>query len=263
MNVITSRDNDRVREYLALRDRKKERRAQNAYVCEGEKIFGEALREGAEIRRVFATEGCIARRAEELARAEAAGAEILRVSDSVLSLLSDVETPQGVAFSVAIPRQEEPSELADLLVCDEIRDPGNLGTMIRTADAFGAGGIYLCGDCADAFSPKVVRSCMGSIFRLPILSGTAEELAGLCARKGLSLWAAKPRGDAVPLSAGLPARSAVVIGNEAHGVRPEIEAVCRGALYVDMSGRAESLNAAVCASVVLWHMQSARPGKEG
>lgn len=246
----------------ALRDRKKERRSAGLYICEGEKVLAEALTEGVQLSDVVCAASCVDRLRPLLAGAEQAGARLLSVPDGLLGVISDVETPQGVVFSVKIPAPVQDASPADLLICDEIRDPGNLGTIIRTADAFGVGGIYLCGDCADVYAPKTVRACMGSIFRVPIFRGSAAEAGAFCREHGLALYCAKPRGDAVALSGGLMPHTAVAIGNEAHGVSAALEAESCGALYVDMSGRAESLNAAVCASVVLWHMQCVRRGRQ-
>ena len=257
MNTITSKDNPSVRACIALREKKRERRALRAYVCEGEKILCEAVREGVAVREAFFTEAAAERRSAEITELSARGARIYTVPDALLAYLSDVESPQGVVFTAAMG--ERPTGTPhDLLVCDEVRDPGNLGTILRTADAFGAGGVFLCGDCADPYAPKVVRACMGSLFRVPLYFGSAEECAALCRESGLSLYCAKPREDAFRLSQGLPPRSAIAIGNEAHGVREELCHFAKGSLYVDMSGRAESLNAAVCAAIILWHQQLVR-----
>ena len=258
---VTSKDNPSVRRLRALTEKKKERRASGLFVCEGEKVFREAVAAHVEIADVLLTEEAKDRLCEEIAACEAAGIRVLVCDGKVLSYVSDVESPQGVVFTVAMPEPSEDLAPSDLLVCDEIRDPGNLGTIIRTADAFGCGGVYLVGDCVDVWSPKVVRSCMGSIFRVPIWHGDVQSCADFCSKHSLQLLVSKPRMDSFAISEGLPKHCAIAVGNEAHGVSAELDRASEGSLYVDMTGGAESLNASVCAGVILWHMQCARRNK--
>lgn len=258
---VASKDNPSVRRLRALTEKKKERRTSGLFVCEGEKVFREAVAAGVQISDVLLTDQAAERLSGEIAACESAGVRVLVCDDKVLSYVSDVENPQGVIFTVKMPSVPEDLSPADLLVCDEIRDPGNLGTIIRTADAFGCGGVYLVGDCVDVWSPKVVRSCMGSIFRVPILHGDAASCAEFCKTNSLRLLVAKPRMDSFAISEGLAPHCAIAIGNEAHGVSQQLEDLASGSLYVDMTGGAESLNASVCAGVILWHMQSARREK--
>lgn len=258
---VTSRENPSIRRLRALNEKKKERRAAGLFICEGEKVFREAVAASVEIVDVLLTDEALERLAEEISVCEAAGIRVISCDDKVFSYVSDVENPQGVVFTAKMPAVAEDFCPTDLLVCDEIRDPGNLGTIIRTADAFGCGGVYLVGDCVDVWSPKVVRSCMGSIFRVPILHGDAKGCAQFCADHSLRLLVSKPRLDSFAISQGLPPHCAIAVGNEAHGVSNELEELAAGSLYVDMTGGAESLNASVCAGVILWHMQSARSEK--
>ena len=258
---VTSKDNPSVRRLHVLTEKKKERRAAGLFVCEGEKVFREAVAASVEIADVLLTDEAADRLSGEITACESAGVRVLVCEEKILSHVSDVENPQGVVFTVKMPAAPANFRPADLLVCDEIRDPGNLGTIIRTADAFGCGGVYLVGDCVDVWSPKVVRSCMGSIFRIPILHGDAASCAQFCEENSLRLLVSKPRMDSFAISEGLPPRCAIAVGNEAHGVSRQLEELARGSLYVDMTGGAESLNASVCAGVILWYMQSARREK--
>ncbi|MBR3691739.1 MAG: RNA methyltransferase [Clostridia bacterium] len=258
MTEITSRDNAAVRRMIALQTKKKERRAQGLFPCEGEKVFREAVAAGVSIPECMLTLASLSRLQDAVSAVESRGGRAYIVPEHILAAVSDVESPQGVIFTSPIRRAEGNAKPRDLLICEEIRDPGNLGTIVRTADAFGCGGIYLCGDCADVWSPKVVRSCMGSIFRVPIYTGSAAECAAFCRAAELSLYVTKPRRDARALSEGFMPRMAVAIGNEAHGISDKLEALSDGCIYVDMTGGAESLNAAICAGVILWHMQSER-----
>jgi len=242
---LTSRDNPLVREAAGLLSSPAARREAGAFLCEGPVLLAEALRSGARVRRVFCREAL-------LPALPPLDCPVHPVSEPVLKKLSDVPAPQGLVFVCALP---EPRDFppGPLLALDEVRDPGNLGTIIRTADAFGAAGVALLGDCADPFAPKVVRATMGSLFRVPLRRCTAGELR---ARPG-PLLAAVLDGDSRPIG-GVPLRDAcVVIGNEAHGVSPAVRACCGGAVNIPIRG-AESLNAAVAASIFLYEMARQR-----
>ena len=140
------------------------------------------------------------------------------------------------------------------LVLDGLQDPGNVGTIWRTADALGADGLLLVNHCADPFSPKTVRATMGACFRLPVYEVEAEALPGLLGRSGLTLYASALRRDAADLRAVEFGRCAVVIGSEGRGVSPELLAMSRRALKIPMRPRCESLNAAAAAAIILWEM---------
>ena len=142
-----------------------------------------------------------------------------------------------------------------LVILDRLQDVGNIGTIIRTCDAFGIDGIVLSEDCADVYSPKLVRSAMGSLYRVPIVSARlAEELPKLMA-SGFELYAAMLDENALPLDkAVFGEKSAVIIGNEGSGISEEIVSLCDKKIYIPISG-AESLNAAVAAAVLCWEMR--------
>ena len=140
------------------------------------------------------------------------------------------------------------------LVLDGVQDPGNVGTVWRTADAFGADGLILCNGCADPWSPKTVRATMGAVFRLPLYEGTLKNAAERLSAASVPLYAAALREDTqdvrdVPLST-----AAVIIGSEGRGVSDEALSLCQKTVKIPMRARCESLNAAVAASVVLWEM---------
>ena len=140
------------------------------------------------------------------------------------------------------------------LVLDGVQDPGNVGTIWRTADALGADGLLLVNRCADPFSPKTVRATMGACFRLPVYEVEGEGLLPLLERSRLPLYATALRPDAVELGQVELGRCAVVIGSEGRGVSPELLAASGRAIRIPMRPRCESLNAAVAASIVLWEM---------
>ena len=141
------------------------------------------------------------------------------------------------------------------LVLDGVQDPGNVGTVWRTADAFGADGLILLEGCADPFSPKTVRSTMGAAFRLPVYRSNAMELKKACEEADLPLYATALREDTEDVSDADLRRCAAVIGSEGRGVRPEVLEQADQALIIPMETRCESLNAAIAAAIVMWQMK--------
>ena len=137
---------------------------------------------------------------------------------------------------------------------DGLQDPGNVGTIWRTADALGADGLILVNHCADPFSPKTVRATMGACFRLPVYEAEAQALPGLLERSGLPLYAAALGEDSVTVGEARLSRCAVVIGSEGRGVSPELLRLSEKTVKIPMRERCESLNAAAAAAVILWEM---------
>ena len=245
---ITSRRNPLAVRLKRLGTDKKARRAEGRFLCEGVKLVEEALRWGAEVELLAAAEGAAlpAGLPPETRRVE--------LPAELLDHVSTVDTPQGVLALCRTPETAPPAELPPgrYLVLDGVQDPGNVGTIWRTADAFGAQGLFLLPGCAEPFSPKTVRSTMGACFRLPVWEAELETLSALLARAGMPLYATALRSDTsdvreIPLD-----RAAVVIGSEGRGVSPAVLAACEKTLKIPMRDRCESLNAAAAAAVVLW-----------
>ena len=212
-------------------------------LCEGEKMLGEALRSGAKLKTVLVRDSWDSPLVKE---AEDQGASLYSAPDALFKLASEVETPQNVIFSC-----EQPQWTADaldgagqVLLLDGLQDPGNLGTILRTAEAFALGAVVLCEGCADPFSPKVVRSTMGAVFRLPCVTH----------RNGLPLYATALHEDSVPLSSVSLSKAAVIIGSEGKGVTEQALRLSDRCVIIPMKGRAESLNAGVAAAIVIYEM---------
>ena len=174
----------------------------------------------------------------------------------LLSGPATTETPQGVLFLCRTPDLALPERLTGgrYMVLDGVQDPGNLGTVWRTADAFGADGLVLVHSCADPWSPKTVRATMGACFRLPVWEADLHALQARLDEGGVPLYATALREDTEDLRAQDLRRCAVVIGSEGRGVSEETLALCGKTLKIPMRTRCESLNAAVAAAVVLWEM---------
>lgn len=247
--IITSRANPLLARVRRLNSRRSFRRAENAFAAEGPKLLGEALRWGAQVEAVIAAPGVPL---PELP----AGVRAVEVADSLLASVADTETPQGIVFVCAGKPLVVPERLEGRrwLVLDGVQDPGNVGTIWRTADAFGADGLLLCNGCADPWSPKTVRATMGAVFRLPVYECALEEGADRLAAAGLPLYAAALREDTADVRRLPLGRCAVVIGSEGRGVSRQALELCEKTIKIPMVPRCESLNAAVAASVVLWEM---------
>ncbi len=242
--LITSRNNPIVKEIAALKE-KKGRRAAGAYLIEGVKQVREAAAGGADILRVVRTE-------------KYAGVcfvpedKVVTVSESVFAKLSDEQAPQGVLAVLRIPPAECLPPQGDALLLDGVADPGNLGTILRTANAAGYADIYLRG-CADPFAPKCVRAAMSGIFFVRLHGGEDEEL--FAALAGVPLVCADMAGEDV-FSYTPPRRFCLVIGNEANGVTQTVRAMCADTVRIPMRDCCESLNAGVSAGVLMYVLAS-------
>ncbi len=244
---------------MAKLTKRSARQETGLFLLEGPQAAREALAYRPEtLVEVFATPGAIERHPELRARADAAGIEIITANESVLEALADTVTPQGI---VAVARQS-PTSVRDIFaagprlvaICEEVRDPGNLGTIIRAADAAGADAIVLTGRTVDPYNPKVVRSTTGSLFHLPIALGVELDVAVERAHEaGLRVVAADVKGEEfLAHRATLAEPTAWLFGNEARGLDDEALAQADLALRLPIYGSAESLNLATAASVCLY-----------
>ena len=237
--IITGRSNERVKAARALQDAKA-RKETGLHLIEGDKLVFDAIRSGARVRTVFAREGA----------AVPDGVETISVSDGVMDAIASAKTPQNLCAVVETPDTACPSVYPDglVVVLDRLQDPGNVGTIIRTADALGAACVLMSPDSADPFSPKALRAAMGSTYHLPVVIGAPEsELLRLRAQ-GFTCLCGHLRGTETLPPIGK--RTALVVGNEGQGVSDETAAQCT--LYrMPMRGRAESLNAAVFAALMM------------
>ena len=172
----------------------------------------------------------------------------------LLKSLSTTETPQGVLFLCRQPDLVLPETLPGtrFLVLDGVQDPGNVGTILRTADAFHTDGLFLVNACADLYNPKTVRASMGAVFRCPVWACGLEELRALLTKSGLPLYGAALRTDTVDVRRADFSRCAVAVGSEGKGLSAEALAACDLTVKIPMSGHCESLNAAAAAAVLLW-----------
>ena len=216
MEAIRSRQNELVKRFIALGSDGKARQAAGEYICAGETLLEEAAASGAEITCVLAAK-------------ELPGLPCRVVSPEILRAVSPLQNSPGPVFTVRMRPLPPAEDMRRAVVLENVQDPGNVGTVLRTADAFGTDLVVLCGACADPYNPKTVRASMGAIFRQSVV-------------KTMDI-------RALP-----PAPVAVAIGNEGRGLTEELLALCQGTVRIPMRPRAESLNAAVAAAVAMWEM---------
>jgi TrmH family RNA methyltransferase len=245
---ITSRSNPLMAHIRKLTSSRSYRRQNGEFLCDGVKMLEEALKWGAEISVLLAT--------PQVELPNLPGVRTVQVPKDLMKSISPMEAPQGVLFLCKMPELTPPEQLAGdrYLVLDGLQDPGNVGSIWRTADAFGADGLILVNSCADPYNHKAVRASMGAVFRLPVYETDVEGLAALCHRAELPLYATALRDDTVTLGQFPLRRAAVAIGSEGKGASPALLSVCEKTIKIPMEPKCESLNAAAAAAVVLWEL---------
>lgn len=248
-----------VRAVRNLKQRKARRRKGQA-VLEGVRLIEDALDAGVRMRGLVVSAGSLNRDAVDglVARTRSSGVEVSEVDETLFAELSDTENPQGVLAVIEQPDRDfdeiEVREGSVMLVVDGVQDPGNVGTMIRTAYALGAVGVVLLDGTADLWNPKVTRSAMGASLRIPVISASLERLVYWLDATGTSLWEAA--GDGIPVgdAGGTGAPRALVVGNEGAGVRDELSEKSAVRVSVPMVAGAESINVASATAVLLHEM---------
>jgi TrmH family RNA methyltransferase len=240
--MITSLENPRIKRVCALQARAVTRREEGAFVVEGFRTLRDALELGFRPMDLFYDP-------QTADPALLGGLPAEAVSTAVLRKMSGTEEPQGIVAVFGVPQLPLPSPLGRLLIIDNLRDAGNLGTMLRTAAAAGVQGVLLTPGCVDPFNPKVVRSGMGAHFRVPLRRVNWQELSNLAA--DLALYVAASPGETPYDAVDWGGSWGLVIGNEAHGHSPEVLQMPHRTVEIPMEGTTDSLNASVAAGVIL------------
>lgn len=262
-NIITASSNKKIRQVQALLEKGRARREAGCFAAEGWHLLEEAPAE--RLTEVYAARSC-AEQAGEICAAKKmqsgeASIPFYVVEDRLFDKISDTKTPQGVLCVVRMsdPDTEElirPSDGGEPLffLLDQIRDPGNLGTIIRAGEAAGVTGIWLTDGCADPYQPKVVRSAMGALYRMPVVrlaaDGQLTEAVARWQRAGIRLYGTSLQAEQAYDMPDYRGGSAFVIGNESRGVRDQVLALCDETVIIPMKGQVESLNAAIAASLM-------------
>ncbi len=253
--MISSTSNTRVKNVVLLQKKAKERRSQGVFVIEGRKMAEEVLRDAPEaIDALYVTEAYLESESQKKALD---GVAYELVTESVMKAMAETMEPQGILATVRIPKYDKEDLLkkedAVWIALEDLRDPGNLGTIMRTAEAAGVTGIILSGSSVDMYNPKVIRSTMGAIFRMPHFY--AEDFFGELAmlkEHGATLYAAHLAGTGYYDEPEYSGRSVILIGNEANGLSEEAAKEADCLVKIPMEGRAESLNAAVATALFVY-----------
>ncbi len=247
MESITSRQNALCTHLRKLASSAGYRRKSGEFLCDSPKLLEEALLWQGQVHTVVCTE-------QAAVPVLPAGVRQVMVPPDVMKSVSPMETPQGVLAVCGMPERDLPTRLDGkrYVVLDGVQDPGNVGTILRTADAFHADGLFLINACADLYNPKTVRATMGAVFRCPVWTCSVEELRSLLTASGLPMYGAALRADTVDARSVDYARCVLAIGSEGKGLSTEMLEASDQTILIPMREHCESLNAAIAASVLLW-----------
>lgn len=253
LKVISSRDN-KIIKTARLLSKKKGREKNGLYIAEGVRITRDAIEYIPEqTEYVIASESYCEKDGAFIDKLDKSGKIVYITDDKIFNEICDTETPQGIAAVIKIPNSSE-LDVANtnyVLILDGISDPGNMGTIIRTAEASGIGLICLTDGCADIYSPKVVRSSMSSVFRMRFARIKTTDVSEL-KKSGFTVVATALDNSVSIDDADVTGKRAIVIGSEARGVSDEIISMSDISVRIDMCGHIESLNAAVAAGIAMY-----------
>lgn len=252
--MITSTSNQQVKYLLQLQKKSKLRNEEGVFIVEGLRMFQEVPRD--RVRKVYLSESLHNKKRQEL---DLKGFSVEILSDTVFAHVSDTKTPQGILCIV----EQKSTSLEELLkvenphfiVLDNLQDPGNLGTIVRTAEGAGVHGVIMSRDTVDIYNPKTIRSTMGSIYRMPFLYvEDVLEVLGIFHQKGITSYAAHLDGEQSYDKENYQSGTAILIGNEGNGLREEVAMAADRKVQIPMHGQVESLNAAIAASILMFEV---------
>ena len=243
---ITARKNPLLQQVRKLLSSRKEREKTGLFVADGTKLLEEAVRWWPGLDTVILSDGVEAEVPDHV--------RVIRVPQDVMESISPMEAPQGALFLCRLPEKTPFAAKPGMLLLDGLQDPGNLGTILRTADALDIPVVLLEG-CADPYSHKVVRSSMGAVFRAPVVQTTWETAKEACKNAGIPIVVTALTDSASDIREAALGKMAVVIGSEGRGARPQVLEEADQALIIPMNPRCESLNAAVAATIAMWQMK--------
>ena len=246
MERITARKNPLLQQVRKLLSSRKERERAGLFVADGTKLLAEAVKWWPGLDTVILSDGVEAEVPDHV--------RVVSVPKDVMESISPMQTPQGALFLCRLPEKKAFVPQRGMLLLDGIQDPGNLGTILRTADALQVP-VALLEGCADPFSHKVVRASMGAVFRTPPMQTTWEQVKAACAQAEIPVAVTALSERAEDIRSAKLGSIAVVIGSEGQGVRKEILESSQASLIIPMNPDCESLNAAIAAAIVMWQMK--------
>ncbi|MEG1819275.1 MAG: RNA methyltransferase [Oscillospiraceae bacterium] len=259
MEKITSVQNIKIKNLSKLMSSSKHRHESGAFVMEGLRLCLDILNSEYELCEVYVTSEVAQKYSAEIEPLLRASAQCFEISDEISTKVSDTKNSQGIFCVCNILDKLQDIYKIDFngkyIVLEQIADPSNLGAVCRTAEALGISGVIVCGGC-DIYSPKVQRASMGSLLRIPVMSvENVQNFIKSCRQNGMKSYASTPKNDATDiLKVEMSAGTLCVVGNEASGVTQQTMEVCDDCITIKMLGRAESLNAAAAASIIMWEM---------
>jgi TrmH family RNA methyltransferase len=260
MIKITSKENPAVRRAVRLMNSARERRKTGLIICEGARLCGDAAESGVEIEELFCTARAMEKYPDYIEKIAGSAGAAYEISEESAEKISDTESTQGVFIVGKAPRvSDDLSRLkttGQYVLLENLQDPSNVGAIFRTAEAFGIDGVILTEGCASCFSPKAMRAGMGAMFRIPVFfTDDAPSEMKKAAERNMRPMAAVPRGGAADVTGIRFFKGAVMcVGNEGNGLSEELIMACPEKITIPMSGRAESLNAATAAAILMWEM---------
>jgi TrmH family RNA methyltransferase len=252
--MITSVQNPKVKYVHALQTYRRFRKEQNAFVVEGIRLVEEAWSANWEASLVFFTEGLNERGETLLAGFSDAGTHVLQVSPQVMRAVSDTQHPQGLLGVLPVRSLSLPNQIDFVLVPDQVRDPGNMGTILRTALAAGVDAVFLPPGSVDVYAPKVVRAAMGAHFHLPMRNITWQEIAQRIKRTPLKVYLADSQAERAYSQVDFKVAAAIIVGGEAEGAGEAARNLADEHIQIPMPGGTESLNAAVATAILLFEV---------
>ena len=253
---ITSKDNASFKEAVKLQSPKEARKA-GVFTAEGLRAVDEVLSSDFEIASLWLEDGFCETNPGYIRSLENVSAPACRISRAMFKRLGETENPQGILAIVRRKKWDVKAVLSKddplFVILEDLQDPGNVGTILRTADAAGAAAVFVSKGTADPYSPKVVRASMGALLHLPVISyPTVGELSPVLKKKGVRLIAGDLKGTCTPWEADLRGAAAILIGNEGAGLSKEASSLADVLVRIPMPGQAESLNAAVASGMLLY-----------
>lgn len=252
MEIVSSRKNACVKRMKSVLNDKKTRVENGVFAVEGDHLCGELARADYEITLALYTQKAAEKYPETLNVLVEKAETCVVITEELSEYISDTKAPQGLFAAAKIRRVSLSENARKIVVLDGVQDPGNVGTIMRTAEALGLDGIVLLSGCADIWSPKTLRASMGSAFRLPAVNAAADDLSVILS--GFEFYGAMLDETAKRLGeVKFPEKTAVVIGSEGGGISPEVAALCNEKIYIPIKS-AESLNAAIAAALVMWEL---------
>ncbi|MGN0692461.1 MAG: TrmH family RNA methyltransferase [Oscillospiraceae bacterium] len=256
---ISSRSNDNIKLFRKLSEQRRERTEKKLFTLEGVRLIADAAAEKADFHSIFASQSCLEKYSGALSPfLDDFGGRLFVITEEIADYLAETRDSQGIFAICGIPAEKPLSDIISrgrkYIMLSDVRDPGNMGTIIRTADAVGTDAVICCG-CCDIYNPKVIRSAMGSLMRMTVAVTDEDSAFAAFKASDITTYAAVVDCSAKKLTdCDFSGGAAILIGNEGNGLSTETADRCNVKMTIPMKGRANSLNAAMAAGIILWEL---------